>query len=69
SKVRKLAQKQEYQKACDIIIEKDIDLELIYQKPDLEFLITGSVKRRPAFYIVRNISKWVKEYKRIKTNK
>jgi hypothetical protein len=68
SKVRELAQKQEYQKACDIMIGEYIDLELIYQEPDPEFLIAGGVKRGPALHIVRDISKWVGECKRIRTD-
>ncbi|PQE03476.1 urea carboxylase protein [Rutstroemia sp. NJR-2017a BBW] len=66
SKVRKPAQKQEYQKACDIMIGECMDLELIYQEPDPEFLITGGVKRGPALHIVRDIGKWVGECKRIR---
>jgi len=62
SKVRRLAQKQQYQKACDIMIEEDMDLELIYQEPDPQFLITGGVKRGPALHIVRG------ECKRIRTD-
>lgn len=64
SKVREPAQKQEYQKACDIMIGEYMDLELIYP----EFLITGGVKRGPALHIIRDIGKLVGECKRIRTD-
>ena len=45
SQVMKPALKVEYQKACDIIIADGMDLELIHQEPDPEFLIQRGVKR------------------------
>lgn len=57
SKVKSAAQKEQYQKACNIIIQEDMDLELIYKEPDPDFLMRGGVKRGPALHIVRDISK------------
>jgi hypothetical protein len=45
SKVKKPILKVEYKKACNVIIEAGIDLELIHQDPNPEFLIERGVKR------------------------
>jgi len=64
SKVTKPALKEEYQKACDIIIEDGMDLELIHRNPDSKYLIEKGVKRGPAEHIVGDIDEWFQEHKR-----
>ena len=67
SQVMKPALKVEYQKACDVIIEDGMDLELIRQDPNPEFLIKRGVKRGIAERVVGDIDYWVKKYKRAET--
>lgn len=45
SKVNRPTLKVEYQKACDVIIEDGMDLELIHQDPNPDFLIKRGIKR------------------------
>ena len=59
--------KVEYQKACDMIIEEGIDLELIRRDPKPDFLIERGIKRGIAEHVVGDIDYWVKKYKRAKT--
>jgi hypothetical protein len=67
SRVKKPILKVEYQKACDIIIEDSIDLELIRRDPNPKFLTDKGVKRGPAEYIVGNIDYWVQKVKQART--
>jgi hypothetical protein len=55
SKVKKPTLKVEYQKACDVIIEDGMDLELICQDPNPDFLIKRGVKRGIAKQVVGDI--------------
>jgi hypothetical protein len=59
--------KAEYQKAYKVIIDDSMDLELIHQYPDPEFLIKGGIKRGAALHIVGDIEDWVKRCKRTRT--
>jgi hypothetical protein len=52
----KLVLKVGYQKACDMIIENGIDLELIRQDLNPKFLIKEGVKRGIAEYVVGDIN-------------
>ena len=67
SKVKEPEQKEQYQNACKIMKRDHMDLELLYQEPDPDFLIKGGVKRGPALHVVRDIGKWVRESKRVRT--
>jgi hypothetical protein len=59
--------KEEYQKACNIIIEDCMTLELIYQDPDPKYLTDQGIKRGVAEHIVRDIDNWVQNHKRART--
>jgi hypothetical protein len=63
----KPALKVEYQKACDVIIEDGVDLELIRRDPNPDFLIKRGVKRGIAELVVGDIDFWVEKYKRART--
>ncbi len=67
SQVMKPALKVEYQKACDVIIEDGMDLELIRWDPNPDFLIKRGVKKGIAEHVVGDIDYWVKKYKRAET--
>jgi hypothetical protein len=67
SKVKKPTLKVEYKKACDMIIEAGMDLELIHQDPNPEFLIERGIKRGIAQRVVGDIDEWVQKYKRART--
>lgn len=67
SKVKKPTLKVEYKKACDIIIEDGMDLELIHRDPNPEFLIQRGVKRGIAQRIVGDIDEWAQKYKQART--
>jgi hypothetical protein len=67
SKVRKPPLKAEYIKACDVIIEDGMDLELIREDSDPDFLIKRGVKRGIAKRVVGDIDYWVKKYKQSET--
>jgi hypothetical protein len=68
SKVKKPALKVEYQKACDVIIEDGMDLELIHQDPNPDFLIKKGIKRGIAQRVVGDIDYWAKRFKKIDPN-
>ena len=55
SQVKKPALKVEYQKACDVIIEDGMDLELIRRDPNPDYLIKRGVKRGIAEHVVGDI--------------
>jgi hypothetical protein len=67
SKVREEEQKEEYRKACRIMKRDYMDLKMLYQEPDPDFLIKEGVKKWPALHAVCDIDKWVRETKRIRT--
>lgn len=67
SQAKKPAPKVEYQKACDVIKEDSMDLELIRQDPNPDLLIKRGVKRGIAEHVVGDIDYWVKKYKRAET--
>jgi hypothetical protein len=50
-----------------VIMDDGMDLELIRQDPDPDFLINGGVKRGIALHVVRDIEDWVKRHKRAET--
>ena len=53
--------KEEYQKACDIIIEDCMALQLIHPK---KYLIKRGIKRGVAGHIVDDIPEWLQKHKR-----
>ena len=55
--------KDEFQKACDVILKEEFDLELVYEDQDAEYLVKNGVKRGIARRFVRDIGPWVKRYK------
>jgi hypothetical protein len=67
SRVKKPILKVEYQKACDIIIEDSMDLELIRRDPNPKFLTDKGIKRGPAEHVVGDIDYWVQKVKRART--
>jgi hypothetical protein len=60
--VKKLDLKAEFQKACDLIIEDGLDLELIHQDQNPDFLVKRGIKRG-----IAQIGYWVKKYKQAET--
>jgi hypothetical protein len=46
-----------------VIIDDGMDLELIHQDPNPEFLIKGGVKRGATLHVMSDIEDWVKRYK------
>jgi len=65
--VKKQDLKAEYQKACDFIIEDGLDLELIHQDQNPDFLMKRGIKRGIAQRVVGDIGYWVKKYKQAET--
>jgi hypothetical protein len=65
--VEDLEQKAGYEKAYKVIMDDGMDLELIYQDPNLEFLIKGGIKRGAALHVMGDIEDWVKRCKWAKT--
>lgn len=67
--VKRADQKADYQKAYDYLINKGIDLELIYQDPnvasDLETKL--GIKRGIAQQVMGDVGHWAKKYKQDKT--
>lgn len=59
--------KLEYQKACDIIIKRGLDLELIRRNPNPKFLINADILEGVAEYVVGDIDYWFKNIKRPRT--
>jgi len=49
SKYKDLAKKAQYEIARDVMIEEDMDLELLYQDPDPNFLIQKVLKERQPY--------------------
>jgi hypothetical protein len=52
--------KEAYEIAYNVMMDDGMDLELIHQDPNPEFLIKGGVKRGPALHIVGDIEPWAK---------
>jgi len=67
SRVKKPSLKVEYKKACDVMIEDGMDLDLIRQDPNPDFLTKKGVKRGIAKHIVGDIDYWVEKVKRART--
>jgi hypothetical protein len=65
--VKKPDLKAEYQKACGFIIEDGLDLELIHQDQNPDFLVKRGIKRGIAQRVVGDIGHWVKKYKQDET--
>jgi hypothetical protein len=59
--------KLEYQKACDVIIKKGLDLELIRRNPNPNFLIDEDVLEGIAEHVVDDIDYWFENIKRPRT--
>lgn len=61
--VKRDDQKADYQKACDYLIDKGMDLELIYQDHtvagDLENIV--GIKRGIAWWVVGDVGHWAKK--------
>jgi hypothetical protein len=55
--------KDEFQKACDAILMEGLDLELVHEDQDTEYLVRNGVKRGIARRFVRDIGPWAKRYK------
>jgi hypothetical protein len=62
--VKDPTQKVEYQKACDVILQDGMSLELIRRDPNPQFLIDGGVKKGPSLHIVGDIDYWFENVKR-----
>ena len=60
-------QKAGYDKAYKVIMDDGMDLELIHQDPNPEFLIKRGIKRGAALHVVGDIEDWVKRCKRAET--
>jgi hypothetical protein len=67
SRVKKPALKEDCKKACDVMIEQGIDLNLIRRNPNPKFLIDEGVKRRTAERVVSDIDYWFETTKRPRT--
>jgi hypothetical protein len=65
--VKKLDLKAEFQKACDLIIEDGLDLELVHQDQNPDFLVKRGIKRGIAQRVVGDIGYWVKKFKQAET--
>jgi hypothetical protein len=57
------AQKNEYQKACDLVLREMLDLEQVYEDQNPAFFIQGGVKSGVARRFVSDIARWAKDYK------
>jgi hypothetical protein len=57
------AQKNEYQKACDLVLGEMLDLEQVYADQNPDFFTRGKVKSGVARRFVSDIPKWAKHYK------
>ena len=67
SQVKEPALKAEYQTACDVILEEGMDLELIREDPDPDFLVKRGVKRGITRQVVRDIDHWARNIKQPRT--
>jgi hypothetical protein len=60
-------QKVEYEQAGQEILAQRMDLGLIRQNPNPDFLIKKGVKRGIAEHLVGDIDYWVEKVKRVRT--
>jgi hypothetical protein len=67
SQVKEPALKAEYQTACGVILEEDINLELIREVPDPDFLVERGIKRGIARQVVRDIDHWARNIEQPRT--
>ncbi|KAM3066206.1 hypothetical protein ACMFMG_012110 [Clarireedia jacksonii] len=67
SRVKKTALKEDCKRACDVMIEQGIDLNLIRRNPNPKFLIDEGVKRGTAERVVSDIDYWFENIKRRRT--
>jgi hypothetical protein len=67
--VRRDDQKEDYRRACDYLIEHNIDLELVHQNNSLagDLQEKAKVKRGAAWRVVGDVGHWAKRYKQDKT--
>jgi hypothetical protein len=56
--------KLEYQKACNVIIKKGSDLELIRRNPNPKFLTNTDILEGVTEYVIGNIDYWFENIKR-----
>ena len=56
--------KEDFQKAHEVAMAHALDLELLYEDNDPEFLVTNGLKRGTARHMVGGIPEWVKRFKR-----
>ncbi|KAF2022548.1 hypothetical protein EK21DRAFT_119643 [Setomelanomma holmii] len=57
------AQKNEYQKACDLVLREMLDLEQVYEDQNPAFFIQGGVKSGVARRFVSDIARWARDHK------
>ncbi|KAH0555808.1 hypothetical protein GP486_006244 [Trichoglossum hirsutum] len=55
--------KDEFQNTCDAILMDGLDLELVHEDQDTEYLVRHGVKRGTARRFMRDIGPWAKRYK------
>jgi hypothetical protein len=67
SQVKEPALKAEYQTACGVILEEDMNLELIREVPDPDFLVERGIKRGIARQVVRDIDHWARNIEQPRT--
>jgi hypothetical protein len=67
SQVKEPALKAEYNTACGVILEEGMDLELIREDPNPDFLVKRGVKRGIAKQVVRDIDYWARNIKQPRT--
>jgi hypothetical protein len=67
SQVKEPALKAAYNTACSVILEEGMDLELIREDPDPDFLVKRGVKRGIARQVVRDIDYWARNIKQSQT--
>jgi hypothetical protein len=62
SKVRRQDQKQHYRLACDLILERGFDLDLIHEENDAQFYIERGVLEDVARRFVRDVKDFLDQY-------
>jgi hypothetical protein len=62
SKVRSQDQKQQYELACNLTLERDLDLELIHEDNDAQFYIERGVLDGVARRFVRDVKAFLDQY-------
>ena len=56
--------KKDFQKAHEVALAHALDLEILYEDNDSEFLVKNGLKRGTARHMVGGIPEWVKKFKR-----